>query len=136
MKTLGSCVLVATLLASASSAGETSVQSVPDLQAMLVKYADAATLFYNGKPEALKRFGRTLTTSRCREQLAAPLREDGAMSAQDSTGPAPSSLAPTAPRLSSKSKRRLVATSPISCNRSIFVIAALDSQRLLNGTTV
>ncbi|HKX79209.1 MAG TPA: nuclear transport factor 2 family protein [Novosphingobium sp.] len=58
MKTLRSCVLAAALLAAASmsSAAETAVQSVPDaaLQAMLGKYAEAAELFYNGKPEAVK----------------------------------------------------------------------------------
>lgn len=58
MKSLQSFVFAAALLAATSSsfAAETSVQSVPDseLQAMLGKYADAATLFYNGKPEAVK----------------------------------------------------------------------------------
>ncbi|MBX9400611.1 nuclear transport factor 2 family protein [Lysobacter sp. BMK333-48F3] len=58
MKSLRPFVFAAALLiaASASSAAETSVQSVPDadLQAMLRKYADAATLFYNGRAEAVK----------------------------------------------------------------------------------
>src|SRR5688572_30596008 len=58
MKTLRSYVLAAALLAATntSSAAETAVQSVPDaaLQAMLGKYAEAAELFYNGKPEAVK----------------------------------------------------------------------------------
>lgn len=58
MKSLRSFAFAAALLTAAcvSSAAETSVQSVPDpeLQAMLSKYADAATLFYNGKPEAVK----------------------------------------------------------------------------------
>lgn len=58
MKSWRSIVFAAVLLAvaSASPAAETSVQSVPDreLQAMLDRYAEAATLLYNGKPEAVK----------------------------------------------------------------------------------
>jgi ketosteroid isomerase-like protein len=58
MKSLRSFVFATALLTAAytGSAAETSVQSVPDaeLQDMLGKYADAATLFYNGKPEAVK----------------------------------------------------------------------------------
>lgn len=58
MESLRSFVFAATLLTATSigSAAETSVQSVPDkeLQAMLDKYPEAATLFYNGRPEAVK----------------------------------------------------------------------------------
>src|SRR5688572_1650244 len=58
MKSFRSFAFAAALLtaAFASPAAGTSVQSVPDaeLQAMLGKYAEAATLFYNGKPEAVK----------------------------------------------------------------------------------
>ena len=58
MKSLRCFIFAAALLTAASTgfAEEASVQSVPDreLQAMLDKYAEAATLFYNGKPEAVK----------------------------------------------------------------------------------
>jgi ketosteroid isomerase-like protein len=58
MKAFRSFALAAALLVAAfvSSAAETSVQSVPDaeLQIMLGKYAEAATLLYNGRPEAVK----------------------------------------------------------------------------------
>ena len=59
MKPLRSYAFAAALLVGASAgspAAETSVQSVPNkaLQAMLDRYADAATLFYDGKPEAVK----------------------------------------------------------------------------------
>ena len=58
MKPFRSFAVAAALLtaACASSAAETSVQSVPnaELQAMLGKYAEAAALFYDGKPEAVK----------------------------------------------------------------------------------
>ena len=58
MKAFRSFALTAALLAPAfvSSAAEISVQSIPDaeLQTMLGKYAEAATLFYNGKPDAVK----------------------------------------------------------------------------------
>ncbi|HZV39162.1 MAG TPA: nuclear transport factor 2 family protein [Pseudoxanthomonas sp.] len=59
MKPLQSFACVAVLLIGASAtspAAETSVQSVPDreLQSMLGEYAEAASLFYNGKPEAVK----------------------------------------------------------------------------------
>ena len=58
MKSLRSLAFAAVLLAAACarSAAETSVQSVPDadLQAMLTQYAEAAALFYNGDPKAVK----------------------------------------------------------------------------------
>lgn len=58
MKYFRPLFFAATFLVAASSgfAAEISAQHVPDkaLQAMLDKYADAATLFYNGKPEAVK----------------------------------------------------------------------------------
>lgn len=58
MKSLRSVAFAAALLTATpiSSAAETSVQPAPDkeLQAMLDKYAEAAELFYNGKPEAVK----------------------------------------------------------------------------------
>lgn len=59
MKPLRSFACAAVLLIGASAgspAAETSVQSVPDkeLQSMLGKYAEAASLFYDGKPEAVK----------------------------------------------------------------------------------
>lgn len=58
MKSLRSLGFAAVLMAVAgvSPAAENSVQSVPDaeLQAVLVKYAEAATLFYSGKPAAVK----------------------------------------------------------------------------------
>ncbi len=58
MKSLRSLGFAAVLMtvAGVSHAAENSVQSVPDaeLQAVLVEYAEAATLFYNGKPAAVK----------------------------------------------------------------------------------
>lgn len=59
MKPLRSFALAVALFVCASAgnpAAEPSAQSVPDreLHAMLGKYAEAATLFYNGKPEAVK----------------------------------------------------------------------------------
>lgn len=58
MKAFRSFALTVALLvaAFASSAAETSVQSVPEaeLRTMLGKYAEAATLFYDGKPDAVK----------------------------------------------------------------------------------
>lgn len=59
MKALRSFAFAAALLIGAtagSPAAETSVQSVPDkeLQIMLGQYAEAAALFYDGKPEAVK----------------------------------------------------------------------------------
>lgn len=58
MRTLCSLAFAVALLSAAwvSSATEVSVQTVPDaeLQAMLGKYAEAAALFYNGKPQAVK----------------------------------------------------------------------------------
>lgn len=59
MKPLRSFACAAALLIGASAgspAAEISVQSVPDkeLQSMLGKYAEAASLFYDGKPEAVK----------------------------------------------------------------------------------
>ena len=58
MKSLRSFAFAAVLMtaAGAGPAAETSVPSAPDaeLQAMLGKYAEAETLFYNGKPEAVK----------------------------------------------------------------------------------
>lgn len=58
MKSAHSVAFAAVLLAAtyAGSAAETTVQAVPnaELQAVLDKYAEAATLFYNGKPEAVE----------------------------------------------------------------------------------
>ena len=58
MRSLRSVAFAAAILAAMpiASAAETSVQPVPDkeLQAMLDKYAAAAELFYDGKPEAVK----------------------------------------------------------------------------------
>ncbi|HEX7803984.1 MAG TPA: nuclear transport factor 2 family protein [Pseudoxanthomonas sp.] len=58
MKSLRSFVFASALLTAASAgfAAEAPAQSAPDrdLQAMLDKYAEAATLLYNGEPEAVK----------------------------------------------------------------------------------